>query len=587
MTIEGVTIVDGTGAPARVGDVAIDSGRIVAVTEPGAAAAVAGTSSKVIDGTGLVVAPGFVDLHTHYDAQLMWDPTASPSPLHGVTTVFGGNCGFGLAPAGDEHADYLARLMARVEGIPLAAIEAGVSWDWRSFAEWIARIERQGIGVNAGFLAGHSAVRRQVMGADAVGAEATPGQIEAMVAELRSMLASGAMGFSTSRSHTHNDGDGQPVPSRAASDAEVLALCKAVGEFPGTQLEAIVPGCINGFSHAEMQLLASMSTAAQRPLNWNVLGVAGGEGHLRQLEASEVALRHGGRVVALTLPQSMRIRLSFLSGMVLDAFPGWAEFFGLSVADRIAALRDPAVRRRLDDGAQSPEAGLIGLLANWKRLRIVETFAPQCGGFEGRTVGEIAQERGVDPFDALCDIVVADELRTGIAPEMPPESPEIWAQRREVWADPRVIIGGSDAGAHLDMMCGATYSTFLVGPAVRDLGLLPLEEAVRLLTDVPARFYGLRGRGRIEPGWVADLVVFDPEVVGPGHERTHDDLPGGASRLYATAVGVNHVLVNGIETVCDGQFTGATPGIVLRSGRDTETVSVRTAVPLPRTHEEA
>ncbi len=171
---------------------------------------------------------------------------------------------------------------------------------------------------------------------------------------------------------------------------------------------------------------------------------------------------------------------------------------------------------------------------------------------------------------------MADELRTGIAPEMPPEPPEVWARRREVWADPRAVIGGSDAGAHLDMMCGATYSTFLVGPAVRDLGLLPLEEAVRLLTDVPARFYGLRHRGRIEPGWYADLVLFDPDTVAPGPERTRSDLPGGASRLYAPALGVSHVYVNGVEIARDGELTGATPGTVLRSGRDTATVPVPT-----------
>ncbi len=307
--IEGVTIVDGTGAPARRGDIAVNGGRIAAVTGPGG---VGDDAAQLIDGAGLVAAPGFVDLHTHYDAQLFWDPAASPSPLHGVTTVFGGNCGFGLAPAGDEHADYLSRLMARVEGIPLDAIRAGVPWDWDSFDGWLARLEAGGTAVNAGFLAGHSAIRRAVMGDDAVGAESTPAQIDAMAGVLRSMLAAGAIGFSTSRSHTHHDGDGNPVPSRAASDDELLALCAVTGEFPGTQLEAILPGCIGGFSDEEKRLLAAMSSVARRPLNWNVLGVAGGDGHLHQLDASDVAAARGGRVVALTLPQGMRIRVARL-----------------------------------------------------------------------------------------------------------------------------------------------------------------------------------------------------------------------------------------------------------------------------------
>ncbi|MCB1262488.1 MAG: D-aminoacylase, partial [Acidimicrobiales bacterium] len=214
---------------------------------------------------------------------------------------------------------------------------------------------------------------------------------------------------------------------RAAGDDELLALCAAVRDHPGTQLEAIVPGCINGFSGDEQQLLAAMSVAAQRPLNWNVLGVAGGDHHLAQLAASDVAAQVGGRVVALTLPQGMRIRLSFVSGMVLDALPGWAEtLFALPPPQRLAALADADVRRRLDAGAQSPDAGIIGLLANWSRLRIVETFSDATAAYEGRRVGDIAAERGVDPFDALCDIVVADELRTGISPEMPPEPPEVW-----------------------------------------------------------------------------------------------------------------------------------------------------------------
>lgn len=572
LVLRGGTVVDGTGAPARVADVGVRDGRVVAVgtvDEPARA---------VSDVTGLVVAPGFVDLHTHYDAQLLWDPTASPSPLHGVTTVIGGNCGFALAPAGVEHAGYLARMMSRVEGIPLVALEAGVSWEWSSFADWLGHLEGA-TAVNAGFLAGHSAIRRAVMGDDAVGHEADAGRVAAMVGLLHETLAAGALGLSTSRAPTHHDGEGLPVPSRAASDEELLALCAAVGEHPGTQLEAIVPGCINGFSPDEVALLTAMSARADRPLNWNVLGIGGGDGWRDQLALSDHAAAHGGRVVALTLPQSMKVRLTFLSGMILDALPGWADLFGLPVAERLAALRDPAVRRRLDEGARSPDAGIIGALARWDRLRVVETFAPANARFEGRTVGEIAAETGAEPFDALLDVVVADGLRTGLQPQMPPESDEVWRARAEAWLDPRTIVGASDAGAHLDMMCGAVYSTFLLGEAVRDRRLLSLEEAVHQLTDVPARLYGLVDRGRVAPGARADLVVFDPATVGPLPERTRDDLPGGAARLVAEATGITQVLVNGVVIVRDGAFTGATPGSLLRSGTDTLTVTAGPATP--------
>lgn len=562
--IRGGLVVDGTGAPGAVGDVAVRDGRLVPVdeAEPGA---------TEIDATGLVVAPGFVDLHTHYDAQLTWDPSASPSSLHGVTTVFGGNCGFTIAPAGEAHAPYLMRMMARVEGMPLEALEAGLPWDWTSYADWFERLDGQ-VGVNAGFHVGHSAVRRVVMG-EACHEPASDEQIEAMAALVREACAAGAMGFSTSTAPTHNDADGEPVPSRAASNQELVALAGAVRDAPGTTLEAILAGCINGFADEERDLLAAMSVAAQRPLNWNVLGVSSMNptGHESQLAASDHAADRGGRVVALTLPHSMRIRLSFLSGFVLDGFPGWREVLSLPVPARIAALSDPDVRRQLDAGANSEEAGLLRGLASWKGLEIIESSNPE---LEGRTVGQVMEATGsdADPFDVLLDIVVADELRTGLRPSGLRDSEADWKLRADVWRDPRALIGGSDAGAHLDMMCGAIYSTALLSHGVREYGVIPLEEAIHRLTDVPARLYGVRERGRIAPGFHADLVLFDPATVGYEPERMRYDLPGGAWRLHAEATGIDRVLVNGVTVVDGGRATGATPGTLLRSGRDTETV---------------
>jgi N-acyl-D-aspartate/D-glutamate deacylase len=267
----------------------------------------------------------------------------------------------------------------------------------------------------------------------------------------------------------------------------------------------------------------------------------------------------------------MRIRLSFASGAILDGLPGWREVLALDPPERLVALADPAVRRRLDEGAQSEAAGILRHLTVWRRLVFEETFAPANADCEGRTVGEVAAERGLEPFDVLLDVVVADGLRTGLRPPIP-ESDADWEARAAVWRDPRAIVGGSDAGAHLDTMCGAIYSTSLLGDGVRSRGLLGFEEAVRLLTDVPARLYGLRDRGRLAPGYWADVVVFDPDTVGHGPERTRQDLPGGASRLYAEATGIEHVLVNGTELVRRGGFTGALAGRVLRSGTDTDTV---------------
>jgi N-acyl-D-aspartate/D-glutamate deacylase len=568
LLIRDAEIVDGTGAPAFQGDVGISDGRIAAVGD------IDDLATKTVDAQGLTLTPGFVDLHTHYDAQLFWDPTASPSVQHGVTTVFGGNCGFTLAPVAADQQDYLTRMLARVEGMPLDALRAGLDWKWASFGDWLNRFDGS-IAVNAGFLVGHSALRLAAMGEDAVGGQATPAQVDRMVALLHEALASGALGFSTSQSQTHNDGSGQPVPSRSASPDELLALAKGVRDHPGTTLEAIIPGCLQGFSDDEIALLTDMSVAADRPLNWNLLGVSAANpaGHRGQLRASEVAAERGGRVVALTLPHTMKIRLSFLTGFVLDGLPGWRDTMHLPVPERLAALADPEVRRRLNDGAQSKDAGMLRGLANWERLIVVETFAPQNADATGRSVGEVAAARGGAPFDTLLDIVIADELRTGLTPAPFGDDAADWRLRAEVWRSPHAVIGGSDAGAHLDMMCGAIYTTSLLGQGVREHQVVTLEEAVRLLTDVPARLYGLAERGRITPGWHADLVLFDPATVDHGPERTRYDLPAGAPRLVADAYGISSVLVGGVEVCRDGVATGALPGTVLRSGRDTHTVS--------------
>ncbi|ORC00463.1 aminoacylase [Mycobacterium persicum] len=568
LLIRDAEIVDGTGAPARHGDVGVRDGRIVTVGESDDSAA------KTIDAQGQTLAPGFVDLHTHYDAQLFWDPTASPSVQHGVTTVFGGNCGFTLAPAAADQHDYLTRMLARVEGMPLDALRAGLDWGWASFGDWLDRLQGR-IAVNAGFLVGHSALRLAAMGNDAVGGQATLAQIDTMVAVLHDALNAGALGLSTSQSPTHNDGSGQPVPSRSASGDELVALASGVRDHPGTTLEAIIPGCLSGFTDDDIALLTDMSVAADRPLNWNLLGVSAANpaGHEKQLRAYDVAAERGGRVVALTLPHGMKIRLSFLSGFVLDGLPGWRDIMHLPVPQRLAALADPAVRRRLAEGAASKEAGMLRGLAQWDRLVIVETFAPENADATGRSVGEVAAARGGEPFDTLLDIVIADELRTGLPPPLTGDDAADWKMRAEVWRHPGAVIGGSDAGAHLDMMCGAIYTTSLLGKGVREHRVVTLEEAVRLITDVPARFYGLTQRGRIAPGWHADLVLFDPATVGHGPERTRYDLPAGAPRLVADARGISSVLVGGVEVCRDGVATGALPGTVLRSGRDTETVS--------------
>jgi N-acyl-D-aspartate/D-glutamate deacylase len=570
LIIRGATVVDGTGAPGRPGDIGVRAGRIVAVAGPGA---VTEDAAEVLDATGLVVCPGFVDPHTHYDAQLFWDPLATPSNVHGVTSIVAGNCGFTLAPLHAEDADYLRRMMARVEGMPLAALEQGVDWAWESFGDYLARLDGR-IGVNAGFMVGHCALRRYVMGADAVGHEATPDQLDAMVGLLHESIEAGGLGFSTTLSSTHSDGDGRPVASRHAGRGELLALCAAVGEHEGTFLEGAFEGGLDKFSDDEIELVAAMTAAAGRSINWNVLTVdsAVPDRVPRQLTAADRATAEGGRVVALTMPVLVPMNMSFGSFCALWLMPGWGDILRLPAGAKAAALADPEVRRGMVERSHSEEAGVFRRLADWDRYVIGDTYSAANEGLTGRVVADIAAERGQDSFSTLTEVVTADDFRTVLWPMPTDNDAESWRMRQEVWDDPRVVLGGSDAGAHLDRMCGSSYTTRLLADCLRGRRLATLERAVQMLTQAPAELFGLVDRGTIAEGGHADLVVFDPETVGAENARLVEDLPGGSARLTAQSEGVVRVYVAGVATVEGGKATGATPGRILRSGTDTVTV---------------
>jgi N-acyl-D-aspartate/D-glutamate deacylase len=574
LIIRGATIVDGTGSPGRPGDIGVADGRILAVTDRAIdPAGITDAAAEVLDADGLVVCPGFVDPHTHYDAQLFWDPLASPSNVHGVTSIVGGNCGFTLAPLHADDADYLRRMMAKVEGMPLAALENGVDWQWESFGEYLDRLDGR-IGVNAGFMVGHCALRRYVMGADAIGNEATPTQLDAMVSLLRTSIEAGGLGLSTTLSSTHTDGDGQPVASRHAGRDEILALCAAVGEHEGTFLEGAFEGGLDTFSDDEIELVAAMSAAAGRSINWNVLTVDSTvPGRVpRQLQAGDRAAEQGGRVVALTMPVLVPMNMSFGTFCALWLMPGWGDVMRLPLDEKRAALADPVIRRTLVDASHSEAAGVFRRLAGWDRYVIGDTFSATNEGLSGRIVGDLADERGQEAFDTLVEIVAADDFRTVLWPMPTDNDDESWRMRQQVWDDPRVMLGGSDAGAHLDRMCGTSYTTRLLADCLRGRKLATVERAVQMLTQAPAELFGLVDRGTIAPGNHADLVVFDPATVGAENARLVEDLPGGSARLTAGAEGVVRVYVSGVATVEDNQATGATPGRVLRSGRDTVTV---------------
>jgi N-acyl-D-aspartate/D-glutamate deacylase len=570
LIVSGGTVIDGTGAAAVVADIGVRDGRIVAIGK------ITDSATEVFDATGLVVAPGIVDPHTHYDAQLLWDPTASPSSNHGVTTVIGGNCGFTLAPLIPGDADYLRKMMAKVEGMPLAALEHGTDWSWETFAEYLGRLEGN-ISVNAGFLVGHCAIRRYVMGGEAVGSAADPAQVEAMRAELAAAIRAGALGFSFTNSTSHSDGEGEPVASRWATPDELIALCEETGMHEGTTLEGIVPGCLDQFADDEIELLGRMSAAANRPMNWNVLSVDSRvpERVPRQVLASDRATELGGRVVALTMPVQVPMNMSFATFCGLWLIPGWQQVLGVPVAERVARLNDADTRVRLLELSQSPAAGVFRRLADWSEYVIGDTYSAANEGLKGRIVKDIAAERGRSNFGTLLDIVCADDCRTVLWPTPQDDDDESWRMRAELWNDPRAMIGGSDAGAHLDRMCGAPYPTRFLADCIRGRQLVSVERAVQLMTSAPAELFGLRDRGVLREGANADIFIFDPATVDSDQAALVVDLPGNSARLTAGSQGVSRVFVNGVSIIENGQPTGATPGTVLHSGRDTQTVTAR------------
>jgi N-acyl-D-aspartate/D-glutamate deacylase len=561
-------VVDGTGSDARRADVGIAGDRIVTI------GTVDGEAIRTIDAAGRIVAPGFVDIHTHYDAQVFWDGALTPSPLHGVTSVIGGNCGFTIAPLSGDPSDseYLLSMLARVEGIPIETLRSGVPWDWQSTADFLDRVEGA-LGVNAGFMIGHSALRRVVMGADATRREATAAEIDQMQALLRAGLEAGGIGFSSSWSRAHNDYEGGMVPSRHASREELIALAGVLASYDGTSLEMNPQsGAIEPWT---FPLLTDLSLAAQRPINWNLLVVTADNGDVveQQLAAGDYAAERGGRIVALTLPGgSGALRLSFRSGALLDAMPDWEAVMLLPYEEKLEAFRDPEVRRRLGENAQRPDNRMLQI-AGWANYTVADVTSPENEEYVGRTIGDIAAADGRDPWETMCDIVLADELNTGLIRYSTPESRESWVARVGVWRDGRALVGGSDAGAHLDMMSTAGYTTKLLG-VVRDHDLMSVEEAVHLLTQLPAELYGLRDRGLLREGWKADVVVFDPSTVASTAATMRYDLPGDAGRVVTDPVGVEHVLVGGVAIVSDGALTSARSGALLRSGQDTVATSL-------------
>ena len=551
LVLRGGTVCDGTGAPPRTADVAIDGGQIMEVGR------VTAQARRVLDVVGLVVAPGFVDVHTHYDAQITWDPLCTPSCWHGVTTVVLGNCGFSLAPCRSRDRDRLLRMLEHVEGMPLQSLRAGIRWSWESVPEYLDMLRATRLGLNVGALAGHSALRVFVMGEAAYDRPATDHEIARMQSLVREAMAAGALGFATSRSTGHVGEGGRPVPSRRATRDELRALAIAMAAS-GRGVIEITPETFP-IDADELSFLQDLTVETGRPVSFSaILDLPERDGVWEPVWSRLQAGRaRGARVVPQVSCRPMRFEFDLVTGCAsLDALPAWKRF--REARDHAALLAEPefrtAVRAQTLGRPDAPSS------TRWATVVVEETRDPAHLRFAGRTLADVAAARGGDVIDALFDLALADDLGTRFSMLLLNYDEDRVA---DLLRRPDGLIALSDAGAHVSVLCDAGYATHFLGHWVRERGLLPLEEAVGRLTAMPADVYGIADRGRLVPGAVADVTCFDAAGIGSRQPERVTDFPGGAPRWIVRSEGISYVLVGGVPFLDGGECTGSLPGRVI------------------------
>ncbi len=553
LILRGGTICDGSGAAARAGDVAVRDGRILAVGE------FDGSAHRIINVDGLIVAPGFVDVHTHYDAQIIWDGLCTPSCWHGVTSVVLGNCGFALAPCRPSERDRLLRMLEHVEGMPYASLSAGVAWEWESISQYLGMLGRRPLGLNVGVLLGHSPIRAYVLGDAAYERAASLTEIARMQALVREGMAAGALGFATSRSPGHVGEGGRPVPSRLAMRDELHALARAMAER-GQGIVEITPETFP-ISPAELADLEALAWDINRPISFSaILDLPDRDDVWEPVFARlRAASARGARVVPQVSCRPMRFDFDIETGCAsLDAAPCWRRFrSAASRQERFGLLGDAAFRAAF----RAETIGRIDSPASrrWSSVVVEHVVRPDFRTLAGLSLGDIAARRGGDVVDALFDLARDDDQVRFSMLLLNYDEDRVEPLLRQ----PESLIALSDAGAHVSILCDAGYATHLLGHWVRERKLFSWEEAVRRLTSMPAEIYGIAHRGRLAPGMVADITCFDPARVAMLAPERVRDFPAGAERYVARATGIEHVLVAGVEFIANGEWTGAYPGKLL------------------------
>lgn len=556
LKIVGGTIVDGSGAPGYRGEVGIKDGKIVAL-----GAKVEGAARQTIDASDRVVAPGFVDIHTHYDAQIMWDRMLTISPWHGVTTVVLGNCGFGVAPTRREHRPLILQTLEKVEGMSLESLQQGLGEDWgfETFPQYLDRIEQLGSAINIGALIGHTPLRLYVMGESATEREASAAEVATMRGLVKEALEAGALGFATSKLAAHVGFEGRPVPSRAAGFDEMISLAGALRETGRGMIQSTLGP---GFLLEQMQQMAETANAT---VSWTALlagSAFGKSSHKTQLARSLEMIDQGARVYPQVSPRPLNFEFQFKAPFILEQMSLFKPVSAADFEGKCRIYRDPefraAFRDRFDNGWPS-------LTQAFRLIVIAEcAAAPQ---FEERLLTDCAAERGVHPVDLALDLA----LETGLEARFRmPVANYDESEVAELLVQPDMVLGLSDAGAHASQLCDACQATYLLGHWVREKGTLSLETAVRMLSSRPAEVFGIKDRGRLAAGLAADVVVFDPRTIDAGPLERVRDMPGGADRLISRAHGIDAVIVNGVPVRENGRdaldAAQPLPGRLLRNG---------------------
>ena len=545
-------IVDGSGMPSFHGDVAVMRGKIAEIGR------LSGPAARVIDAGGMVIAPGFIDNHCHYDAQVTWDPLCTFSCHHGATSVVIGNCSLTLAPAKPSDREKVLGMLSQVEAIPLDILRAGISWNWQTVPQYMDAIDRR-LGVNVGMLVGHSPLRLYAMGEASQERAATDGELNAMREVVREALEAGALGLSVTRNMSHFDVEGKRIPAAVAPEEELIALAKVLGEV-GTG--AIQSG---GGAGPEMKnrLMSRLSEASGRSVVYNQIqqsafAPARWKEHLSLVED---ACRQGVRALPLISPTVVVQHFTMKNCQIFRQMPTWLSLMNVADEEKLRAYGDPVTREKLRADLDLPDSGFF---KRWDLILVEEPYLAKNKSFKGRNIAQIAAAEGRDPFDLFVDLVVEEELNTRLAFGNRNTDREAVGQ---LLRSPYTVVGLSDGGAHVQFHSEVGYSTQLLGYWVREQKIMPLEQAVRRLTFDPAAAFGIHDRGLLKPGLAADMVVFDPATVNPGKEEAVYDLPNNGWRIRLLAEGIHYTVVNGEVLMEGGRHTGATPGRVLRNAR--------------------